>query len=95
MVTSLSRGDQGLVVVGQFHDASGEAFQCGQDHGMDCVPGRPQPDQGVGGACCLELTVLGADGLGGGYEDAGDLVQGGGAGLHCGADGVVQESACR
>lgn len=75
---------------GQFLDAPGETLQCGEYRGVDGVPGRPQPGQGVGAVTPFELPVSGADGLGSGDEDAADLVQGGGAGLDGGAGGVVQ-----
>ncbi|MFB7457026.1 MULTISPECIES: hypothetical protein [unclassified Streptomyces] len=81
---------EGLVFGGQFFDASGEALERGEDGGVDRVPGRPQPGQGIGAVGALELPVLGADGFWGGDEDVADLVQCGGAGFDGGAGGVVQ-----
>ncbi|BBC35066.1 hypothetical protein SGFS_063600 [Streptomyces graminofaciens] len=69
---------------------SGEALQRGEDRDVDRVPGRPQPGQGVGAGCSFELSVSGANALGCGDEDVGDLVQGGGACFDRGAGGVVQ-----
>jgi hypothetical protein len=81
---------EGIVLGGQFFDASGEALQRGEDRDVDHVPGRPQPGQGVGAGCSFELSVSGTDALGCGDEGVGDLVQGGGACLDGGAGGVVQ-----
>ncbi|MFJ4428986.1 hypothetical protein [Streptomyces bobili] len=80
--------DQGLVLGGQLLEAPGEALQPGEDGGMDRVAGRLQPGQGVSAVRSFETAVLGPVGLGGGDEDAPDLVQGGGAGLRCGSGGV-------
>ncbi len=57
---------------------------------MDCVPGWPEPGQSAGVVGSFEPAVPGPDALGSGDEDAADLVQGCGAGLHRGAGGVVQ-----
>ncbi|MET7665202.1 hypothetical protein ABZS99_41540 [Streptomyces sp. NPDC005463] len=83
---------QGLVFGGEFLDAPGEALQRGEDRCVDRVPGRSQPCQGVGPVGSLELPEPGADALGCGDEDVGDLVEGGGAGLDGGAGGVVKRA---
>ncbi|MFE3328591.1 hypothetical protein [Streptomyces sp. NPDC059176] len=63
----------------EFFEALGEVVWCG----VDRVAGWSQPGHGVGPAGAFELSEHCADVLGSGDEDAGDVIEGGGAGFDC------------